>query len=61
MWAAQRGHRAVVELLLNAGAYPSAVDSDGLTAADYARAAGHTALASRLTLPMPRPDDGALR
>jgi ankyrin repeat protein len=61
MWAAQRGDRAMVDLLLSAGARPTAVDRNGLTAADHARATGHTELANRLAAPVAMPPGGPLR
>ena len=40
-WAAARGHLKCVELLLAAGAYPTAVDGSGRTAANLAMEFGH--------------------
>ena len=48
MIAAAGGHEAVVELLLRCGADPARRDARGRSAAFYARAAGHPALADRL-------------
>lgn len=48
MIAAACGHEAVVSLLLQCGADPSRRDRRGLSAAAYARAAGHPHLAERL-------------
>jgi ankyrin repeat protein len=48
MAAASAGHEAVVELLLERGSNPSRRDVQGLSAAEHARLAGHTHLATRL-------------
>ena len=46
--AAQHGDTDLVERLLVAGADPRAVNDDGTSAADLARASGHRAVAARL-------------
>ncbi len=48
MLAAACGHEPVVELLLQCGADPARRDRHGLSAAAYARQAGHPHLAERL-------------
>jgi ankyrin repeat protein len=48
MAAASGGHEAVVELLLQRGSNPARRDTQGRSAAAYARAAGHLHLAARL-------------
>lgn len=48
MFAADAGDREACEWLLLAGADPTAKDGDGDTAADWARAQGHTTLAAWL-------------
>ena len=46
--AGQHGDIELVELLLSAGADPTALNDDGATAADLAEAAGHVDVARRL-------------
>ncbi len=46
--AAVRGHREIVETLLEAGADPLVKDSHGRVASDYARGGGHESLAIQL-------------
>ncbi len=46
--AAKAGQACQVELLLVHGADPGAVDKNGRTASDYARASGHPGLAARI-------------
>ncbi len=46
--AAKAGQACQVELLLVHGADPGAVDKNGRTASDYAKASGHTSLAARI-------------
>ena len=48
MEAALNGQLDMVELLMRHGADPFMKDHDGKTAADHARAGGHTALPARL-------------
>lgn len=48
MRAARDGHVEIVERLLRAGADPNARDAHGRSAAEYAEARGHRALAERL-------------
>jgi ankyrin repeat protein len=50
--AGQNGDAELVELLLDAGADPTARTDDGQTPADLATAAGHSAIAARLTGPV---------
>jgi ankyrin repeat protein len=47
--AARYGHTAAARRLIDAGADPAARSDDGDTAADLARAAGHTELAAMLS------------
>jgi hypothetical protein len=49
--AAEKGSREIVELLLKAGADPSAVDQDGKTPLQIAREKGHIELISLLKTP----------
>lgn len=49
MLAAQRGDANMARLLQDAGADPLRTDRDGLSAIDYARRAGHEALAIQLS------------
>lgn len=48
MMAARSGNRDMVDILITAGADPKAVNLQHLTAVDWARESGHTALASYL-------------
>lgn len=48
MVAASAGHEAAVELLLERGSDPSRRDTQGRSAAEHARRAGHPHLAARL-------------
>lgn len=48
MWAALKGHRSVVELLLAGGANPSLQDRYGKSAAMLAREYGHTGICAML-------------
>ena len=48
MLAARRGDVGMARLLLGAGADPRRADRDGASAIDYARRAGHEALAQHL-------------
>lgn len=48
MAAAEMGHKEIVELLIEAGADLYIKDTDGLTAEDYARSAGHGDIATFL-------------
>jgi ankyrin repeat protein len=48
MVAAHAGHEAVVELLIERGSNPSRRDTEGRSAAAYARRAGYPHLAARL-------------
>ena len=47
-WASDRGHAAVVDLLLAAGANPGTADGEGQTPLHYAASCGHRASAERL-------------
>ena len=48
MAAAEMGHKEIVDLLIEAGADLNIKDTDGLTAEDYARSAGHGDIATFL-------------
>ncbi|MFD2189415.1 ankyrin repeat domain-containing protein [Pistricoccus aurantiacus] len=51
MWAARKGHGAIVERLLKAGADPAHTDRSGHTARDLAVEAGHPEVLSLLDTP----------
>jgi len=48
MWAANNGHKRLVDLLIERGADPSLTAKDGWTAGEAARMAGHVDIADKL-------------
>jgi ankyrin repeat protein len=48
MWAANNGHKRIVEYLIDRGADPSLTAKDGWTAGEAARMAGHTDIADKI-------------